>query len=115
MVAAYLFTLPDPRMGPAATDLFRVKVMTEVVITVGGWEWHYPRGRADTNEIKSGGDTNAQLLWGDGVPLDLAKVAGAVAVAVDDGSDCRIVWLSDGQCVAAERCRTMAVARALIG
>jgi hypothetical protein len=42
MVDAVLFTLPDPRMGPAATDLFWVKGMTGIVVTVDGTEWTYP-------------------------------------------------------------------------
>jgi hypothetical protein len=31
MVAAVLFTWPDRRFGPAATNLFRVKGMTEIL------------------------------------------------------------------------------------
>jgi hypothetical protein len=37
MVAAVLFTWPDRRFGPTATNLFRVKGMTEILVTVEGW------------------------------------------------------------------------------
>jgi len=34
MADAVLFTQSDPRRGPAATSLFQVKGMTEIVLTV---------------------------------------------------------------------------------
>jgi hypothetical protein len=116
MAHACIFTLPNPRIGPTATDLFRVKGMTDVVITVGGMEWRYPKGRAcTTTQTKSGGELlGARLLRGDDAPVNLAAVPEAVAVAVDDGSECRIVWLGDGRCVETGRCPNMASARAQI-
>src|SRR5215510_4419297 len=116
MTDAYLFTLPNLLMGPAATDLFLVKGMTELVIAAGGQEWHHPKGGGSTTTpIKSGGMLfGVQLLRGDNAAINLAAIPDAVAVTVHDGRDCLIVWLQDGRCDMTERVPTMAVARAEI-
>lgn len=41
MADAVLFTQADPRMGPAATNLFRVKGLEALVVTVDDTEWEY--------------------------------------------------------------------------
>jgi hypothetical protein len=100
MTDAYLFTLPNLLMGPAATDLFLVKGMTELVIAAGGREWHYQKGGGSTTTpIKSGGMLlGVQLLRGDDAAINLATIPDAVAVTVHDGRDCLIVWLQEGRC-----------------
>jgi hypothetical protein len=108
MADAVLFTQPDPRRGPAATNLFRVKRMTEIVLTVDGMEWRYPKG---TVRRKPGAETEITLLRDDDAPLDLASVPGAIAAAVIVGEDGWLCWFGDGQCLLTEPCRTMALAR----
>ena len=116
MTDAYLFTLPNLLMGPAATDLFLVKGMTELVIAVGGQERRYPKGGGSTTtQIRSGGTLlGVQLLRGDDAAVNLAAIPDAVAVTVDDGRGCLIVWFEDGRCDKTERSPSMAVARAEI-
>ena len=111
MVDAVLFTRPDPRVGPAATDLFRVKRLQEIVLTIDGIEWRYPRG---TVRPKPGAATEILLLRDDAAPLDLAAVPGVVAAAIIDGEDGWLCWFGDGRCLLAESCRTLALARSEI-
>src|SRR5262249_41011000 len=87
IVQACIFTLPNQRMGPAATDLFQVERMTELVFAIGGMERRYPKaGGCKTTQIKSGGELlGARLLRGNDTPVNLAAVPEALAVAVDDG------------------------------
>jgi hypothetical protein len=107
MAEAVLFTQLDPQMGPAATNLFRVKGMTEVVLKASSTEWRYPRG---TVRPVSGADTEMLLYRVGRVPLNLAAVPGAVAAVVIDGEDGWLCWFDDDECLLAEPCRTMALA-----
>jgi hypothetical protein len=88
MVAAVLFTWPDRNLGPARTDLFRVKGMTEIVITCEGTEWRYPKAGSATLGQNSKAVTEVLLLDYD-VPLNLASVPGAIAVVIEGGGDGR--------------------------
>ena len=108
MVAAVLFTWPDRRIGPAATNLLRVKRMTEIVLTVDGIEWRYPKGSARRTPSA---ETEILLLRDGVAPLNLARVPGAVAAAVIVGEDGWLCWFGDGQCLLTEPCRTIALAR----
>jgi len=115
MAAAMLFTQSDPYLGPAVTNLFRVKGMTCLVITVDGTEWRYPaETAAGTMCQKPGGATKVLLLRRDDTPLNLATVPQGIAVAVIDNGAGWIFWLDAGQCVLHDGCRSMADARSLI-
>jgi hypothetical protein len=111
MVAAILFTQSDPYLGLAATDLFRVKGMTGLVIAVDGTEWRYPAG---TMSQKRGGETEVLLLRRDDAPLNLATVPQGVAAAVVDSGHGWIFWFDKGRCVQHDGCRSMAEARSQI-
>jgi hypothetical protein len=116
MVAAVLFTWPDRRFGPTATNLFRVKGMTEILVTVDGMEWRY-RGPVSpvTLRQKPGNKDGVVLFFYDeDVLIDLAAVPGAIAVAVDDGRDSRILWINEGRGVRAENGWMMTAARTLV-
>jgi hypothetical protein len=108
MADVVLFTQPDLRRGPAATNLLRVRKMTEIVLTVDDMEWRYPKGSV---RQKPRAETQILLLRHDEAPLDLAAVPGAVAAAVIVGEDGWLCWFGDGQCLLAEPCRTIALAR----
>jgi hypothetical protein len=115
MVAAVLFTQPDRHLGPAITNFFQVKGMTEIVVTCDGMEWRN-RDAVSTVMLRRGlnAETAVLLLRDHGAPLNLASVPGAIAVAVDDGVDGRIFWFDKDQGVRVEHGQMMAVARALI-
>ena len=111
MVAAVLFTWPDPGLGPAITNLFRVKGMTEIVVTCEGMEWRY-RGAGSPVTLRAGLNTEAAvlLLRHDFEPLNLASVPGAIAAAVADGIDGRIFWFDEDESVRVQHGQMMAAA-----
>lgn len=116
MVAAVLFTWPDRRFGPAATNLFKVKGMTEIVITVDGMERRYRGAVSPVIVRQKPGNTDAAvlLLYDDDVLVNLGALPEAIAVAVDDGVDGRIFWFDEGGGVRAENGQMMAAARSLV-
>jgi hypothetical protein len=116
MVAAVLFTWPDRHFGPTATNLFRVKGMTEVLVTVDGMEWRYrgPVSPVTLRQKPGNKDGVVLFLYDEDVLIDLTAVPGAIAVAVDDGRDSRILWINEGQGVRAENGWMMTSARALV-
>lgn len=112
MVDAVLFTQPDPRLGPAATNLFRVRQAREIVLTtVDGVEWRYPKGGVRRRPSAA---MEVLLLRDDDAPLDLASLPGAIAAVVIDGEDGWICWFGGGRCLLTEPCRSMALARSEI-
>jgi hypothetical protein len=63
MVAAILFTWPNRRFGPAATNLFKVKGMTEIVINVDGMERRYRSAVSPAIVPQKPSNTNAAMLF----------------------------------------------------
>lgn len=116
MVDAVLFTRPDPRTGPAATDLFRVRGGAGLVLAVDGAEWRYPNPTsAMMRRLSSGANVDEVSLLRDGdAPLSLASIPDAIAAAVVDSGDGWIFWFDAGQCARVDRCSSMALARSEI-
>ena len=114
MISAILFTQPDPHMGPAATDLFQVKGMTEIIVTVDGTEWRYQRPMSAAMRQKASTETEILLFRHDSAPLNLTAVSQVMAAAVTADGDGWIFWFDKAQCVHHDRCRMMGEARALI-
>lgn len=110
MADAVLFTRPDPGTGPAATNLFQVKGMEALIVTVDGAEWRY-QARSAGMRRNPGAETGIVLHRGNDAPIDLASVPKAVAAAVIDNGDGWIFWFGDGRTVRIDRCGTMGVAR----
>lgn len=111
MVAAILFTRPDPHTGPAATNLFRITGGAGLVVTIDGTEWRYPNATTASMRFVADANAEAVLLREDGKPLSLASVPDAVAAAIVNNGDGWIFWFDGGQCTRVDRCSSMAGAR----
>lgn len=114
MADAVLFTQADPRMGPAATNLFRVKGLEALVVTVDDTEWQYHGPLSVGMRQKPGAVTGIMLHCGGDAPIDLASVPKAVAAAVFDNGDGWMFWFGNGRAVQVGRCTSMGLARAKI-
>ncbi len=114
MADAVLFTHPDPRVGLAATDLFKVKGIEAIIVTTDGVEWQYHGPLSVGMRQKPGAETGIVLCRGDDVPIDLASVPKAIAAAVVDHGAGWIFWFGDGQAVRVDRCTGIAAARSEI-
>ncbi len=115
MISAVLFTQPDPRMGPAETNLLGVRGLREIVVTVDGMEWHYHGPIAATARRTNRTETGVLLLRrDDDLPLNLADVPGAVAAAVIDSGTGWLFRFEKGRCVQHDRCANMGEARSTV-
>ena len=114
MVAAHLFTRPDPCLGPKTTNLFRVKGIPKIVVTCDGMEWRY-RGpvSSTTQRPAPNAGTTVLLIRHDSDLLNLAFVPEAIAVAIDDGVEDRIFWFDENG-IHVEHNQMMAAARASV-
>ena len=115
MSRAYLFTQPNPRMGPAETDLYEVKAVSNVALAHRGKVQHFLKNGALMAWIPGDeilgvavreGETKVFLGRTEGKPIDLAKVAHTVAVIIND----QFFWLREGHWVKDDDIRDLASA-----
>ena len=114
MIFAVLFTWPNRHLGPAQTNLFRVKGMAEIVVACDGTEWRYRDAVSATRRRMPNAETAVLLLRHDDEPVNLAAVPDAIAVAIVDGKDGRIFWFDEDQSVRVEPVQMMPQPRASI-
>jgi hypothetical protein len=79
-------------------------------------EWRYrgPVSPAILRQKPGNKDAVVLFLYEEDVLMDLAALPGAIAVAIEDGRDGRILWINEGRGIRAESGQMMAAARSLI-